>query len=916
MIARLAQGIAPHISVRMHPDHRWSTALSSRVLAGTLALLAALVAPVSFAHAQERGAAELARLVDGLGVSARVLVIAAHPDDEDTQLIAWLARGRHVETAYLSLTRGDGGQNLIGDELGEALGVIRSEELLAARRVDGGRQYFSRAYDFGFSKTAAETFEKWPREAILGDVVRIVRQFRPHVIVSIFSGTARDGHGHHQAAGVLAREAYEVSGDATRFPESGFGVTWTPAKFYRSARFNPADATLAVQVGEYDPILGRSYAEVAGASRSQHRSQGFGSLERRGPSLTFLTREASRVGAPADAESERSIFDGIDTTWARFGAAARTPAQRSAIDSMPAAAQAARQAMDFREPAAVIPALVRIRRLLDAICTPGEPSGCAGVSPDSATGGVTARPRTVQRGDPDLHRSHATALARVNDALIAAAGITVEAESPREVVVAARRMPVAVRVYNQGTLPVMASLLAPGSARASPERLMPPGTVYADSLQLMAGTVTAPWWLAEPRRDGVFASGSRTREDGRVASTAVVQLRIGIGSGEDRVMVPVTVPVVRRFADAVRGDVQLPVVAAPAITLTLDREVAYAPAGRDIERVVRVRLRSADPAARTTRLTLELPAGLRADSAARDVRLPGPDTEATVAFTVRGQLAAGRHVLRAVATSGGERFTTGYQLVDYEHVRPQRLYRPAELTIEAVEIAVPVGLTVAYVRGVSDNVAPMLEDLGLDLTLLAPADLATADLSRFGAVVLGPRVYESSPQIAAATPRLLAYTRQGGTLVVQYQQFALNPVAPAESQGSLSDAAGLTPYPFSAARPILRVTVEEAPVRIAVPDERLLTWPNRIGNNDFDGWVQERSLYMPHDFDPRYRAPLEMNDPGEASSGGALLIGAYGEGSYVYTTLSLFRQLPAGVPGAARLFVNLLSAGGQAPGPM
>src|SRR5919205_3848835 len=286
---------------------------------------ALLIAAPRSSIAQERGAAALGELVSGLGVSARVLVIGAHPDDEDTRLITFLARGRHVETAYLSLTRGDGGQNLIGNELGEALGVIRTEELLAARRIDGAHQYFTRAYDFGFSKSAEEAYTHWPHDSLLKDVVTVVRAFRPHVIAAVFSGTPADGHGQHQVAGILAREAFDAATDTVRLPRSataGLGG-WTPLKFYRSTSYrNGEGATLKYNSGEYSSLLGESYAEVAAESRSQHKSQGFGALRRKGYMAGSVRREASRVGAPADAAQERSIFDGIDTTWARIRAEA------------------------------------------------------------------------------------------------------------------------------------------------------------------------------------------------------------------------------------------------------------------------------------------------------------------------------------------------------------------------------------------------------------------------------------------------------------------------------------------------------------------------------------------------------------------------------------------------------------------
>src|SRR5690348_10400262 len=325
------------------------------------ATLAALMFTGHSARAQDRGAAALGELIRGLGVNTRVLVIGAHPDDEDTQLITWLARGRQVETAYLSLTRGDGGQNLIGNELGEALGAIRTEELLAARRIDGAHQYFTRAFDFGFSKTAEETYKHWPKDSILRDVVSVVRDFRPHVIVAVFSGTPRDGHGHHQVSGLLAREAFDLAGDSVRMPRS---VThdrapWTPLKFYRSARFG-GESTYRFDVGEYSPLRGESYAEIAADSRSQHKSQAQGTLRRKGVIMDGVRLEASRVSTVVPGMTEKSLFDGIDTTWARVEHEEKAS---PAIDSIPSAIAAARRAFDPFVPEKLLVPLGRVRRL-------------------------------------------------------------------------------------------------------------------------------------------------------------------------------------------------------------------------------------------------------------------------------------------------------------------------------------------------------------------------------------------------------------------------------------------------------------------------------------------------------------------------------------------------------------------------
>lgn len=853
-------------------------ALGSLLLSGT-------------ATAQSRGAAALEQMVDGLGTSGRVLMIAAHPDDEDTNLIAWLARGRHVETAYLSLTRGDGGQNLIGNELGEALGVIRTEELLAARRVDGGQQYFTRAFDFGFSKSAEETFEHWPHDTILGDVVRVVRQFRPHVIVAVFSGTPRDGHGHHQASGILALEAYKLSADTARFPRKEFGEPWTPLKLYRSARFNRVAGTLEIPVGEYDPVLGRSFAEIAGESRSQHSSQGFGALQRKGPVTTWVAREESRVEA-GPAADERSLFDGVDTTWTRFAGFLRGAVARAALDSLPAAFAAAREGLDLRRPQELVPTLLHVRSLLDRVCQADAPDDC---------------------GMPDLASSLRISRVRTDSALRLATGVALEAEATRTVS-AIGEIPatVVVRIYNRGldtvTVGMPAARLpdegavaasAAGSASSSAgsaSRVLPPREVAVDTITVDPEIPTEPWWLRTSRVGDLFAEPVRMAESARTGAAALVSVPVTV-NGTTQTSFELRTPVVYRYVDPVRGDMSIPLAAAPAITVRLDRETELARAGTDLSREVRVRLQSADTAQRSVVVRITLPEGLVADSASRTVSLPA-GAERSVRFRVSGRVEPGAHEVRAVAESDGRRYDTGYELVNYEHIRPQRMYRPAVLRIQAVDVRVPEGLRVAYIPGVGDNVAPTLQQLGVSVNVLDPSAIATANLTAFDAVVVGPRAYESSEALLAANPRLLAYARGGGTLVVQYQQYELN-------RGSI------LPYPVQIARPHDRVTLEDAPVRILDPEADVLRWPNAIGSEDFEGWVQERSLYMPREFDERYTPLLEMSDPGEPANRGSLLVAPYGRGRVVYTSLALFRQLPAGVPGAARLMVNLVSAGGR-----
>src|SRR5215204_7794232 len=421
----------------------------SAVRRGILILAGALIAPLSL---RAQGIPALDEAISGLSVPMRVLVIAAHPDDEDTQLITWLARGRHVETAYLSLTRGDGGQNLLGNELGEALGVIRTEELLAARRLDGGRQYFTRAYDFGFSKTSDETFRHWPKDSILRDVVTAVRSFRPHVIVSMFSGTPRDGHGHHQAAGILAREAYDIAGDSVRFPRSTTAGLdpWTPLKFYRGAwAARDQQGLLRVNVGEYDAMIGRSYAEIAAESRSQHKSQAFGSLQPKGVRFTQVRREASRVNEGQPVESERSLFDGIDTTWARFRTAALPAARAAQVDSIRVQIARAQATPYFRDPSTAIEPLMAVVRWI----TGGRSERTSRLPASEA---LAKRPANYV---PDLDASLAILEARTSRALALATGVAVEAEVERSLVGTGDSAALTMTVYNRGRSPVS---VAPG----------------------------------------------------------------------------------------------------------------------------------------------------------------------------------------------------------------------------------------------------------------------------------------------------------------------------------------------------------------------------------------------------------------------------------------------------------------------
>jgi LmbE family N-acetylglucosaminyl deacetylase len=723
----------------------------------------------------------------------RVLWIAAHPDDEDTQLIAWLARGRRVETAYLSLTRGDGGQNLIGNELGEALGVIRTEELLAARRIDGAHQYFARGYDFGFSKTADETRKHWPQDSLLNDVMTVMRAFRPHIVITTFSGTPRDGHGHHQVSAILARQVYDQAADTVRFPVKEFGKPWTPLKFYRLALFSPQDRTIAVNVGEYDPYLGLSYQEIAADSRSQHKSQGQGTLRRKGVVWDYLTREDSRVPAPP-AKEEKSIFAGLDTTRL----------------------------------------LVRDGRI-----TPPE-------------------------------NPPALALEAVGDRQALALGDTAK---------------ITMTLYNRGRVPVH---IESGAIHFPPTLL--PDSSYQWTQPLVGGQITQPWWLAEPRNGDLFTPRiTGTSEDERERQNWA---HVTVQTGPQGTLLDVAAPIVYHYVDRVRGDVQRPLIVAPGISVTLDQATITVRANVASSQVIKATLRSALSAPAPVTVSLSLPRGLTADSLERTV-LMTPGSTRTLAFRVRGNLPRGIHAIKAVASANGRSYQSGYIPIEYPHINPQRIYRTSTISVNAVDVVLPTRLNVAYVPGVGDNVAPVLQQLGVPLTIVDADDLPQTDLSRFTAIVVGPRAYQSSQSLQANNEYLLSYVRNGGRLIVQYGQ--------AEMQRP-----GIMPYPITLQQRAERVTDENAPVTFTDPQSPLLNAPNKITQDDFKGWVQERATYMPSTFDSHYRTMLAMNDPGEQPNRAAILATPYGRGTYIYVPLALFRQLPAGVPGGARIFANLL----------
>ncbi|HTR78139.1 MAG TPA: hypothetical protein VMH39_08510, partial [Gemmatimonadaceae bacterium] len=644
---------------------------------------------------------------------------------------------------------------------------------------------------------------------------------------------------------------------------------------------------------------------IAAQSRSQHRSQGMGMLQPKAAQLDRVRLDTSRVAV--SPSGDQSLVDGIDTSWARFKSAdGISPAGRAALDSISDAAIAAQRQADLFHPAALTPALGRLVELVNRVIVncPGRvvqvvPT-CNGVAGDLAVSIAAVR-------------EHAT------QALLDAAGIAIEATAARERVAVGDSVPVTIAVYNRGrgALSIEGGTV---TAEGVSVDLGQKADVLPDSVVRLGGPikflgVSAPWWLVNPMQQGtaIFSYGRQRvvtemiEGEDRVA-TSSVRLRLTVGG------VPVTTtvaPIVYRFADPARGEVDHPVVGVPRVSVLLEHEVEYARANLPFDRYYRVYLQSGLTAVDTVRVRLVLPEGLGADSAARTVVLQ-PQALASVFFRVKGKLPPGAVKVDAVAeelahsaagaASVKQKYVTGYFAIDFEHIPPIRFYRTAETDVSSVNVDVPDNLTVAYVKGVGDNVEPMLQELGIRTTQIDPALLPTLDPAKFTTLVIGPRAFGASDALSANASWVTDFARRGGTVVTQY------------GQAEMTDA-GMLPYPITLARPADRVTDEHAAVTVVDSAARVLHTPNRITPVDFNDWVQERALYMPHTFDSHYHAIFSMHDPNDPPNDGALLTAAVGKGTYVYTTLSFFRQLPAGQPGAARLFVNLLSAGLRASPP-
>ncbi|MBN2413101.1 PIG-L family deacetylase [candidate division KSB1 bacterium] len=797
--------------------------------------------------AETENAGELQTALHKLNVLGSVLYIAAHPDDENTGLLAYLSKGRKYRTEYLSLTRGDGGQNLIGAEKGAEIGILRTQELLEARKFDKAEQYFTRAIDFGYSKTARETFDFWGREQILSDIVWVIRTFRPDVIITRFTPDGDSGHGHHTASALLAEEAFTAAADPEKFPEHLKYVTpWRCKRIFWNNWRPGRDDTgylLNVDIGEYNPLLGKSYSEVAALSRSKHKSQGFGAVGQRGRRLEYFELIA---GEPAKTD----ILEGVNTTWNRVPGGQKIAPMLSAILS----------SFDSRNPSASIPALLAVYKELEK---PGNNywveikkqellgiiRSCAGLWMEAITDDYAVAP-----GDEIQMQ---VTLVNRSDFPFKLNQITIEATNSDSIV--------NLFLKNNESVTITKMIRVPADF-----------------------PISQPYWLQKTPQTGLFTIKEQNLiglAENPPAIPVTVTLRF---NGQTLIY---TIPVLYRWRDRAAGELYRPLEIRPPVTVNPEDKVSIFPDNQSRTLKIRVKSHSRDI---TGMLSLVGPEEWEIVPAGIPFTLKNKYEEKIFTFTVSPPKEQVTALLTAAAEINGQKFDKALVEISYPHISTQVFFPESQVKVVKLDIK-RNGKMLGYITGSGDEIPGVLRNIGYDVVLLDDTMLENDDLSNYDAVITGIRAYNTRERLKYVQPKLLQYVQNGGTFIVQYNV----------ASGLQTEAVG--PYPFSIGRE--RVSDETAPVSFIHPDHPLLNFPNKITLKDFEDWVQERGLYFASQWDEQYTPLLSSHDPGEPARTGGTLFARCGKGVFIYTGYSWFRQLPAGVPGAFRLFVNMISAG-------
>jgi LmbE family N-acetylglucosaminyl deacetylase len=897
----------------------------ARLLAGSCLLL--LLAPASKSDTrplpQDQGATHLYQLLAKLKTTARLMQVVAHPDDEDGGMLTLEARGKGASVLLFTLNRGEGGQNKFGTETSDELGILRTLELLQAGKYYGVEQRFSHVVDFGYSKTAEETFNKWHGHDIaLGDLVRAIRTFRPDVLTSRFSGTKRDGHGHHEASGVLTLEAFRAAADPKRFPEQiqeGL-LPWQATKLYLG---NPPGMfgggnlagdvyTIKLDTGEYSPILGMSYIQFALEGLSHQTSQGTGGIRvAPGHRYTYYKLTDSTLAKPPAHEDD--FFDSIDTSLpglaSRVGAEeSQVPFLRPALEALQKHVEDAAKLFSMQDTSASAPPLLAGREETAKLIKQVEDSNLSAASKAALL--------------PSLR----TKLGQFQQAANEALGVFFEAsvdppgpppgpsyfprmEQTMGLAVPGQTFTLTARLYNRGKITI-----TPGDVRVeipagwTSERVSPaaqasalnPGDVAAVQFKVTVpadAKYTRPYFTrTDPEAETVYAISEPkliTQPWPPYPVRAVVVFAADGGSSEAGAVAKI------KFVDPALGQSERPLAVGPPIAVLLNTPVVVVPVGDRARSQLEVSVRSnVDKPVHAT-LRLETPPGWKVEPESLPVSLDHDGDINSYEFQITMQgLREGRYQVTARADYEGKQYAEGFKVISRPDLDSFYAYRAAIQTVQAVDVKVPPHLKVGYLMGAGDEIPTVMETLGLDVKPVSAQELASGDLSRYDTIVVGIRAYDVRTDVREHNRRLLDFVNRGGTLIVQYNQ----------SVGIFNEG-HYTPYPATLSS--ARVSVEEQPVEVLAPEESVFSYPNKITARDFDGWVQERGLYFMGQWDPQFKPLLASNDPGEQLQKGGLLLAHYGKGTYVYSAYAFFRQLPAGVPGAIRLFVNLVSVGHQ-----
>ena len=776
-----------------------------------------------------------------LNVLGSVLYIAAHPDDENTRLLAYLANEKLYRTGYLSLTRGDGGQNLIGDEQGIDLGLIRTQELLAARRIDGAEQFFSRAYDFGFCKSAEEALATWGHDKILSDAVWVIRKFKPDVIIARFPEDSRAGHGHHAASGIIAREAFDAAADPGKFPEQlKQGVTVWQAKRMLWNTFNfggnstQNESQFKVEVGMYNTLLGKSYGEIAALSRSQHKSQGFGVPAQRGSVIEYF--ETIRGDKPTT-----DLLQGVAVGWGRIGQPAIEDSVNHIIETY-----------DVQHPEKALDNLIRVYKMM----------------------------KQLEDGYWKQQKLKELQLLIEN-----ASGLFLEATSASQFAVQGDSLKFTFTANNRLGVNALVSGINAFSNAVKMDSLKLNTTVSKTiPLLINAGEkITQPYWLEKAMDKGSFNVTDQQLIGKAENDPLSVEFKVEI-EGEAFIFVK---PVRYKFTDPVKGEIYQPVFIVPQIALHITPELSiFRPGNRS------------NPIIKNYHLFTH---GNRLDTGINDLaelsRLArGTKTSISSPFDIAGVKNESRHgIIELEETDGKGRAYQDIREIDYDHIPSIKYFKAAKKRVLFVNASI-AGRSVGYISGAGDKVPQALEQMGYKVTLLKAKDITLQGLKKFDAVITGVRAYNTNEWMGDVYDALMKYVQAGGVLVTQYN-----------TNNFISNIKGrIGPYPFGISRN--RVTDENAKVNFLLPGHPVLNYPNKISEKDFEGWIQERSIYHAEKIDSNYQRVISLKDSGEKEDDGSLIVANYGKGKFVYTGLVFFRELPAGVAGAYRLFANIIAA--------